>query len=128
MPPAPKPFVVLLHTLPDGTFHWDLCLDEGQALATWQLLDDPAKLASGSATCLPARRIADHRRAYLEYEGPVSGNRGHVIRVDRGEWSVLALQTDRWRVRLRGSVLIGIYEIIAGADSPEWNLQRVEPR
>lgn len=128
MPQAPKPFVVLLHTLPDGTAHWDLCLDEGQMLATWQLLDDPGKLASGTIVSLSARRIADHRRAYLDYQGPVSGNRGHVVRVDSGNWTLLAQQTLVWRVRLSGSVLIGIYEIVAGADSGYGTFQRVEPR
>ena len=34
-------------------------------------------------------RIDDHRAAYLDYEGPVSGNRGHVHRVMSGSvhWS-----------------------------------------
>lgn len=31
-----------------------------------------------------AERIADHRRIYLEYEGPLSGGRGEVSRVARG--------------------------------------------
>ncbi|MBI1336348.1 MAG: hypothetical protein GC164_05240 [Phycisphaera sp.] len=30
------------------------------------------------------RRLPDHRRAYLTYQGPVSGGRGRVLRVGRG--------------------------------------------
>ncbi|HYE60463.1 MAG TPA: hypothetical protein VD997_00580 [Phycisphaerales bacterium] len=32
-----------------------------------------------------AVRTPDHRREYLEYEGPVSGGRGRVLRVASGE-------------------------------------------
>src|SRR6266542_2533231 len=30
------------------------------------------------------QRIADHRRVYLEYEGPISGDRGTVSRIAAG--------------------------------------------
>lgn len=33
-------------------------------------------------------RLTDHRRAYLEYEGPVSGGRGQVKRVAAGTCDV----------------------------------------
>lgn len=33
---------------------------------------------------LGAERLADHRRVYLEYEGPLSGDRGEVRRVASG--------------------------------------------
>ena len=39
-------------------------------------------------------RQADHRRIYLDYEGPISGNRGHVRRVAGGECELHA-RTDR---------------------------------
>lgn len=126
MPASPSAFVILLHVLPDGSRHWDLCLDQGQTLATWQLLDDPSGLASGGKT-LPARRIADHRPMYLEYEGPVSGNRGHVTRIDQGSYLLLACEPNRWLIRLAGSILIGTYEIQAADDStPDWVLHRLE--
>jgi hypothetical protein len=128
MPESPKPFVILQHILPDGSEHWDLGIDQGETLATWQLLQDPALLASGRLQAVPARRIADHRRAYLDYEGPVSGNRGQVTRVERGYCRVVDRRPDCWRVRLTGSVLIGIFEIIAVGDpSSDWVLRPAPP-
>ena len=122
MSEPPSQFVLLHHVLPDGE-HWDLCLDQGQTLATWQLLTYPS-LQISQADPIPARRLADHRRAYLDYEGPVSGGRGHVTRVDRGTYVLLDRQPDRWVVRLSGSVMIGTYEIAAIADSGLWNVYR----
>ncbi len=128
MPESPKTFVILHHALPDGSEHWDLGIDQGEALATWQLLEDPALLASGRIGAVRARRIADHRRAYLDYEGPVSGNRGHVTRLDRGDCRVLEERPNCWRVRLSGSILIGSYEIIAGGESErDWMLRPAPP-
>ncbi len=61
--------------------HWDLLIEAGAVCRTWRLLDDPA--GPGPWRAEP---IADHRLHYLDYEGPVSGNRGHVTRWDRGTW------------------------------------------
>ena len=36
-----------------------------------------------------AKRLPDHRLAYLEYEGPISDNRGEVVRCLRGEILVI---------------------------------------
>lgn len=38
--------------------------------------------------------IQPHRRLYLKFQGPISGGRGHVIRLDRG-WYVPRLWSDR---------------------------------
>jgi hypothetical protein len=56
-------------------------LEQGDVLLTWQLLKD---LAGPDPFPVPARRLGDHRKAYLTYEGPLSGNRGHVRRIDEG--------------------------------------------
>ncbi len=56
-------------------------LEQGEVLLTWQLLRDPTDPAGYP---IPARRIGDHRKAYLDYEGPVSGGRGMVTRVEDG--------------------------------------------
>jgi len=54
-------------------------------------------------------RIADHRRAYLHLEGPVSGDRGHVKRIDRGVYTLLEQRPECWIVRLEGLLLTGTY-------------------
>jgi len=52
-----------------------------------------------TATALP-----DHRKEYLEYEGPVSGNRGSVKRVDQGKFELIEESEGDWVVHLCGDV------------------------
>lgn len=70
-------FAILRHDDPD--LHWDLLLEAGDHCKTWRLTAVPQ-----DDTDIPATPIADHRRFYLDYEGPVSGDRGTVERWDRG--------------------------------------------
>jgi DNA polymerase Ligase (LigD) len=93
-------FVILEHTW--NGVHWDLMLEAGGQLRTWAIV---APIAFD--VDLPARDLADHRLAYLDYEGPVSGNRGSVRRVERGEYQVLAWTPDRIHVHLTGAQLVG---------------------
>jgi hypothetical protein len=93
-------FVVLKHDHP--TLHWDLMLEHGALLRTWRLAAVPADGLSIVATAL-----GDHRLAYLDYEGPVSGNRGQVTRWDRGEYEASDWQDDKIVVRLAGARLTG---------------------
>jgi len=75
-------FVVLRHDIPGGV-HWDFMLEKGMSLATWSLPEPP-----DSAHPITAEALPDHRLAYLDYEGPVSGGRGSVTRWDRGTYQV----------------------------------------
>ncbi len=73
-------FVILEHNRP--ILHWDLMLEAGDVLQTWRLAAPPTNGAIIDATAL-----GDHRRAYLDYEGPISGGRGSVKRWDAGDFS-----------------------------------------
>ncbi|MHC4878253.1 MAG: DNA polymerase ligase N-terminal domain-containing protein [Planctomycetota bacterium] len=75
-------FVLLEHDHP--VLHWDLMLEWGDALKTWRLDRIPQEPGSIDAVPLP-----DHRRVYLDYEGPVSGNRGNVQRIDSGTFKLI---------------------------------------
>ena len=77
----PLRFVVLDHHGPKGD-HWDLMLENGGTLTTWAI---PPQTRSGPFTCC-AVPLPDHRLAYLEYEGPISDNRGTVRQVDHGTY------------------------------------------
>ncbi len=112
-------FVIHMHS-GNGPTHWDLMLQDAEALATWQLAQAPA-LQPGQA--MPAKRLADHRTAYLTYEGPVSGDRGEVKRFDEGEYITLARAADRWEVTFEGNMLAGRYELAGRGD--EWTLKRL---
>ncbi len=111
----PRRFVVQHHVISTGC-HWDLMLETGDSLATWQLPVPPKVVAASPAT---ARRIEDHRKLYLDYEGPVSGNRGHVSIADAGTFCLLIETDDLWRVDLAGRILRGRYELARDAHSPD---------
>src|ERR1700685_2718114 len=91
-------FVILRH---EGTanykpgVHWDLMLEYGPALKTWGLekLPDPQH-------AVEAEHLPDHRLAYLEYEGPVSKDRGTVSRFDFGQYELIEHTDERWVVAL----------------------------
>jgi hypothetical protein len=80
-----EPTVQLLHELPDGSMHVDWMLSRGpdEPLVTFRLDRRFDDLPVGAT--LPARRIADHRRRYLRYEGAIDGGRGTVRRLCAGE-------------------------------------------
>jgi len=91
-------FVVLEHDHPE--LHWDLMLEHGGLLKTWRLPEFPRP-----GQKLLAQALADHRLHYLNYEGPVSGNRGSVVRRDRGTYE-FAPECDADRFESGGLLLI----------------------
>ena len=103
-------FAILAHDHP--TPHWDLLLEAGPVLRSWRLL---AELAAG--TPVPAEPAADHRLLYLDYEGPVSGDRGSVRRVDAGSFAWESDTADRVIIAVAGSRFTGRLDLecVAGA-------------
>lgn len=93
-------FVVLEHNHP--MLHWDLMLESGDVLRTWRLVEP---LRQGEA--IAATAAFDHRLIYLEYEGPVSGGRGRVLRRESGTFAWQVQNADRVEVRLTGQRLRG---------------------
>jgi len=99
-------FVILTHDWP--FLHWDFLLEEGDSLRSWRLLQRPD--ACGEAE-ISGESIPDHRIAYLDYEGPVSGHRGSVTRYEQGTY-VLTSETEHSLTiqlsseKLRGEVQI----------------------
>ena len=77
-------------------------LETGRVLQTWRLPAPPPVDASQAAA------IGDHRLMYLDYEGPVSGNRGTVKRWDAGEYESLECKASLWKVRLNGARWRGV--------------------
>ncbi|MEQ9095059.1 MAG: hypothetical protein RIE32_02215 [Phycisphaerales bacterium] len=106
------PTVLLRHDLPDGTHHYDwmLATDEAGPLLTFRLDRD----ISQDNEPFEGLRLPHHRRHYLTYEGPISGNRGSVRRVHSGWCRVLEANESDLQVRLqlgiRDHVLRGIHE------------------
>jgi len=82
------PTVVLCHTLPDHSSHYDWLFaisDEiNTPLRTYRAILNP--LATPIGEMIVVLRIQDHRNKYLHYEGPISNDRGHVVRVGYGQY------------------------------------------
>jgi hypothetical protein len=93
-------FVVLEHDHP--ALHWDFMLEAGDVLLTWRLAAPP-----GPDVPLEATRTFDHRPLYLDYEGPVRGGRGRVVRWDGGTFAWEEREEGRVAVRLDGARLRG---------------------
>jgi hypothetical protein len=81
---SPLRYVILRHEGIDPP-HFDLMFETapGSPLATWRGEMWPI------TTAAPLTRLADHRNAYLSYEGPLSENRGSVRQVESGEFRLL---------------------------------------
>lgn len=94
-------FVILEHDHP--ALHWDLMLEVGDVLQTWRLARAPERGRDIEATPL-----GGHRRMYLDYEGPVSGDRGTVKRWDAGEFTEesVSISTSR-RLVFSGKIVCG---------------------
>jgi len=96
-------FVILEHDWPAQ--HWDLLLEAGGVLRACRLLAEP-----GPGRTVPAEPNFDHRLMYLDFEGPLTGDRGSVKRWDSGtfEW----LGSEPSCVVLHGVKLNGRFEIV----------------
>jgi hypothetical protein len=68
-------FVVLAHDWPHP--HFDLLIERDGVLKAWRLPEPPRD-------GLPVEPLPDHRLFYLDYEGPLTGDRGSVLRIDSG--------------------------------------------
>lgn len=84
----------LLEHVRGGSIHWDL-LVEADPVGSGPLLSWAIDAEPSPGHDLPARPLPDHRRAYLNYEGPISGNRGTVRRVASGTCRIVASEPGR---------------------------------
>lgn len=111
-------FALLEHDRPHR--HWDFFLEVGPVLKAWRLLSEPAP-----GIDIPAEPIGDHRSIYLDYEGPLSGDRGSVRRWDGGTFEWVTAEppvVQLWGVRFQGRVSLS-----RSAAGWRWRLDRDEP-
>src|SRR5688572_14862819 len=98
-------FVFLHHETPAGyprETHFDVMLEKNGVLRTWAL----EKMPTADEVIL-AEQLTDHRLAYLDFEGEVSGDRGRVTRVAAGDYDLTAESETEISARLRGEKLCG---------------------
>lgn len=112
-------YVILRHELPPESgraSHWDLMLEHQGSLRTWALAELPDSTHEIEALALP-----DHRVDYLEYEGPVSNNRGSVTRWDAGEYRATQESSDALELEFAGGKLAGSATLARKAgDDQRW--------
>lgn len=118
---TPRRYVVLEHEVgPDpgsGEVHYDLCLEDGDVLITFQLDGPPS-----TTQIVTGRRSFDHRPHYLSYEGELTRERGRVRAWDRGLADDLSGEprAERYTFRCREGRLAGQWSLDAppGEGSP----------
>ena len=104
--------------------HFDLLLEFEGVLVTWEL-----------SVWLPTEtqsihRLPDHRLVYLDYQGPISNNRGSVTRVDQGQFELtqgqhpgndcqLVLLNDQSKLSLQ------IHKLDAATENEQWQLTQI---
>lgn len=113
-------FVIQEHHAPGGV-HWDLMLEDADGLWTWQLAAPPADPTT--AWPIAAAHIFKHRKAYLDYEGSISGNRGWVRIYDVGRFRLERSDDGRWEFELRGRRMAGSYALTRRQDD-QWEFCR----
>ncbi len=91
--------------------HFDVLVEPraGGDLAAWRSPAWPVEVATA------VERIADHRRAYLDYEGEVGGRRGRVERVAGGPCTVEVGAGGVWTVRPAGGGSLVLRPVDGGA-------------
>ncbi|MBI1374847.1 MAG: hypothetical protein GC159_19185 [Phycisphaera sp.] len=117
-------FTVLLHHAWGDDSHYDWMIEDpaesaGEAtLRTWRV-DRPASdwAAAGELTL---RALPNHRRAYLTYEGPLSGDRGVVTRVDAGVAVVESEDDTGLTLRVTMAGFEGLVTLRREAGGPAW--------
>jgi len=105
--------VLLRHTLPNGDSHldWMIEVDHGP-LVSFRLALGVNPLADQR---FQAERIGDHRREYLDYQGPISGGRGGVVRIANAIVTVIETGADRLELLIDGRTVMG-----RAADGQNW--------
>ena len=84
--------------------------------ATWRW-----RRCRGQARPVDAEASFDHRLVYLDYEGPVSGDRGRVRRVDAGTFAWRTTATGAWWYGWRASSSAAA-PCWSGAETGGWTL------
>jgi hypothetical protein len=113
-------------------------LESGGVLRTWALERLPhvwqaahTRTIAGNPNCptlsaestVVAMRLGDHRLAYLEKEGPLSGDRGTVVRVAAGTYHSEHESPQDWRVMFTSDDVSPIARLTHSAtDSARWTL------
>ena len=138
-------FVLLYHDCPpsyERASHWDFMLESGEVLRTWaldRLPHDWQTAHSATVRVFPncpslalenrvaALQLGDHRRDYLDLEGPLTGGRGAARRVAAGAYRSDNEAPDEWLMVLTsGNFSANVQLSRSDADDETWTLFSTE--
>ena len=101
-------------------------LEAGDSLRTWALESLPSSwraaqsltshkhprcVSAAGGDEVAAEELGRHRRDYLDFEGEVSHDRGHVIRIAAGTFSSDLETPGVWRLTLHSDAITGNIEL-----------------
>ena len=106
-------FVIQHHICEDD--HYDLMIESGDSLLSWRISsNDIRSLFKGKK--IKVKKIQDHRKEYLAYEGPIRGGRGRVEIYDSGDCELISEKKENqniYQYKMNGRILknvIGLHE------------------
>ena len=115
-------YAILRHDVPDGTRHFDLLFERNGVLKAWRWFGPawpPERFPA------EVEEHVDHRPLYLDYEGPLTENRGAVRRVEGGEYEVLAWRDVRVEMRIGSLRWLWERTDRIGRKNPLWRLEGI---
>lgn len=130
--PFTERFVILFHSVTDEfaktsgrDSHWDLMLESDGVLKTWALdlnLIERIQQNEKLVFEFKAYQLPDHRIDYLTYEGPISGCRGNVLRLESGDINWKQKESNQVSVELDSKQVKGTLSLSRSSDD-EWLLR-----
>ncbi len=120
-------FVILEHDYPEQ--HWDLMLEQGNHLCAWKLKENPDRIyikASKPISTIVSKASHDYKHIYLDYEGPLTNDRGFVTQFDQGTFEWLEQSDEQITISLQGKKLSGIAKftkLTSNIEPDNWQLE-----
>ena len=114
----PLRYVILRHQNIDEP-HYDLMFETipGSSLATWRSPAWPIESPTDAV------KLRDHRRAFLDYQGELTGNRGQVIQVAAGTCQIIISEYSSWKIRLLSGSLPVVLSF-RQVDGQHWSVEK----
>ena len=124
-------FVLLRHECSprlEKPSHWDFMLESQGVLRTWDIRHLPTAWAAylgehSDLEAVTAHALPDHRLDYLDYEGPLSNDRGTVRCGDRGVYQFVQQAENSLTVAIQGDLLQGDVRLIQRGQN--WSLEPI---
>lgn len=137
-----QPTVILRHDYPDGSGHFDWLIGLRPGVAPGEDLDArdvdtfrctirPDQLEVGAETIV--ERLPDHRRIYLNYSGPLEGDKGSVKRLAVGVLPLPDAKPAPWKLEIAWRIDTGglfrqhllLEPLHDDSLPPRWRLRRL---